>query len=66
MRKYLDELVRNKSKVSIYFPASSGSKLVSASGIIVEVGDDFIAMSDIYGNNMLIPLSGISYIEVKK
>ncbi|MDR1535334.1 MAG: hypothetical protein LBU64_09595 [Planctomycetota bacterium] len=66
MLKYLEELARDKTKIAVFFSASAGNKLISANGVITEVGADFMVMTDIYGNIMLIPLAGIAYIEIKK
>ena len=66
MREQLLKLVAENKTVAVYFPAAAGNKLQSATGNIREVGDDYLMMTDIYGNAMLVPLTRISYIEVKK
>ncbi len=66
MRKYLEELAAQKKAIQVNFAASTGNKLVSISGTIREVGDDYMILHDIYGNVMFIPFSGITYIEIKK
>ena len=66
MRRRLIEFMQGKRQIGVNFPAAAGGKLFSASGTIVEVGDDFIMMQDIYGNAMLVPIASIAFIEVKK
>ncbi len=66
MRDRLEQIAASKKVVSVFFPASSGGKLVNAAGTITEVGADFLMLADIYGNNMLVPFAAISYIEIKK
>lgn len=66
LREYLESLVKTKQQVGINFPAGAGTKLVSASGTIVSVGEDFLLLNDIYGNSMAVPFAGMSYIEIKK
>ena len=66
MREKLMQYAAEKKVIGVNFNASSGGKLVSTSGTIAEVGDDFMMMQDIYGNAMVIPFSAIAYIEVKR
>ncbi|MDR3077162.1 MAG: hypothetical protein LBV15_00160 [Planctomycetota bacterium] len=66
MRKHLEALAADKTKVSINFNASGGAKLVSVNGIISEVFDDCLIVADMYGNTMLVPLAAIAYVEIKK
>lgn len=66
MRDRLNELIVSKKVVAVNFAASAGDKLVSASGTFREVGDDYTIMADIYNNTMMIPLTSIAYIEIKK
>ncbi len=66
MRARIEQIAAAKKVVSVFFPASSGGKLVNAAGTITEVADDFLILTDIYGNSMLVPYAGISYIEIKK
>lgn len=66
MRQQIMRLIEEKKQVNINFAAGDGSKLISISGIFMEVGDDFAIARDIYGNQMIIPIQGIAYIEVKK
>ncbi|MCC8109949.1 MAG: hypothetical protein LIQ30_13085 [Planctomycetes bacterium] len=66
MREKLQELADTKRVVAVSFPAANGNKLSSITGTIVEVGDDWFILHDIYGNVLLVPLTGLSYIELKK
>lgn len=66
MRTLLETLKAEKRQLTVNFPAAHGGKLVTASGIIVEVGDDYFLMADIYGNHMLVPTASVAYIEIKK
>ncbi len=66
MRTRLEEWRQAKRSIAVNFSASAGTKLISTNGIIAEVGDDFMMLTDIYGNTMLIPFASIAYIELKK
>ncbi len=66
MREHLLRIAAEKKVVGVNFQAASGAKLISASGTILEVGDDFMIMQDIYGNTMIVPFMGIAYIEIKR
>ena len=66
MRERFIKLAQEKRQVQVNFAAAAGGKLVSASGIIMEVGEDFVVMNDIYSNSMIIPFSSMAYIEIKK
>lgn len=66
MRKRLEDLIASKKNVNINFSAASGARLVSVAGTVTEAGDDFLVLTDIYGNNLLIPYAGIAYIEMRK
>lgn len=62
----LQELLQNKNQVNINFTAATGTKLVSISGTVREVGEDYFTLFDIYGNAMIVPTTSVAYIEVKK
>lgn len=66
MRKYLEALLAEKKAIQVNFAASAGAKLVSISGTIAEVGDDYMILHDIYHNIMFVPFQGIAFIEIKK
>ena len=66
MREKLMQYAAEKKVIGVNFNAAAGGKLVSTSGTIAEVGDDFMMMQDIYGNAMVIPFAAIAYIEVKR
>lgn len=66
LRERLEVFITTKQNIQINFPAGHGGKLLSASGIIKEVEEDHLLMADIYGNTMIVPMSGIVYIEAKK
>ncbi|MCC8189803.1 MAG: hypothetical protein LIP77_04075 [Planctomycetes bacterium] len=65
-RQCLETLIASKQQVGINFCAATGTKLVSISGIVAEVGDDFFLIHDIYGNSMAIPFTAVAFIEIKK
>lgn len=66
MKQRLEELARDKKNISVSFAAAAGGKLVSINGSIASVGDDFMTMTDIYGNTMIVPFASIVFIEIKK
>lgn len=66
MRKYLQELAERKVQVQVNFGAANAGKLISISGFVSEVGDDFALLKDIYQNTLLVPLASIAYVEIKK
>lgn len=66
MRERMRQLAESKKQVAINFAAAAGGKLVSISGIVVEVTDDHMIVNDIYGNHMIVPYVSIAFIEVKK
>ncbi len=66
MRSRLEEWCKAKRTIAVNFSAAAGTKLVSTNGTIAEVGDDYMIMTDIYNNTMLVPFAGIAYIELKK
>lgn len=66
LRERLESLVQSKQQVSVNFAASAGDKLVSASGTVHMVGEDYFLLYDIYANTMVIPLFSMAYLEVKK
>lgn len=66
LRQRLEAFAQAKQSIGVNFAASAGTKLVSATGTVIEVGDDYFAMNDIYGNSMVVPTAGVAYIEIKK
>ncbi len=66
MRQKLEQFQSDRRMLAINFAAAAGGKLVSVSGLVSEVGDDFVAVADIYGNTLLIPFGSIAFIEIKK
>ncbi len=66
MREKLLQFAAEKKVIAVNFNAASSAKLISASGTVIEVGDDFMTMQDIYGNVMIVPFQSIAYIEVKR
>lgn len=66
MRQRIEVLITEKKQVGVNFAAGAGTKLISISGTIVAVGNDHFLINDIYGNSMMVPFSGIAYIEIKK
>ncbi len=66
MREKLLQFAAEKKVIAVNFNAASGAKLISASGTIIEVSNDFMVMQDIYGNAIIVPFTGIAYIEVKR
>ena len=66
MRQILEGLIQSRQQVGVNFSAGAGTKLISTSGIVVEVGEDYFMLHDIYGNSMLVPTASVAYIEIKK
>ncbi len=66
MRQKLEHFMQAKQMLAFNFAAAAGGKLVSVSGMVSEVGDDFVAVADIYGNTMIIPFGSIAFVEIKK
>ena len=66
MRKHLEALAAEKTKVSVNFSAAGAGKLISVNGVIQEVLDDCLIVADMYGNAVLVPLAAIACVEIKK
>lgn len=66
LRERLETLIQGKQQVSVNFPAGAGTKLISASGTITSVGQDYFMLLDIYGNSMVVPFASVAYVEIKK
>lgn len=62
----LQSLIPTKQQVAVNFSAAAGGKLVSASGTVASVGQDYFILLDIYGNSMVVPVHSMAYIEIKK